>query len=220
MPAAALDADKGLWRTLRKSAKGEGYLFNHKALAKVFRAKLLAALAEEGLPLPADCPEKWVVDCKWRHHWLPERPGHLSLARQQDPKDSAAHRQWGRLSLADVAACPAQGFQAHAQLWLFAPQQQTLDRALEVAGVQTTRRPSIAATDPGHHAHAPPPAAVHLLRRAHGDRAPKNIAIHCRATDPQAWSQSGHIGRLRHQRASACGCCGCVRATRCEMRSA
>ena len=73
MPAAALDADKGLWRTLRKSAKGAGkggdgggggYLFNHKALALVFRAKLLAALAEEGLTLPADFPEKWVVDCK------------------------------------------------------------------------------------------------------------------------------------------------------------
>lgn len=64
MPAAALDADKGLWRTLRKSAKGDGYLFNHKALAKVFRAKLLAALAEAGLPLPAHVPQKWVVDCK------------------------------------------------------------------------------------------------------------------------------------------------------------
>ena len=64
MPAAALDADKGLWRTLRKSAKGEGYLFNHKALALVFRGKLLAALVEAGLTLPADFPEKWVVDCK------------------------------------------------------------------------------------------------------------------------------------------------------------
>ena len=64
MPAAALDADKGLWRTLRKSAKGEGYLFNHKALAKVFRAKLLAALVAAGLTLPVDFPEKWVVDCK------------------------------------------------------------------------------------------------------------------------------------------------------------
>ena len=71
MPAAALDADKGLWRTLRKSAKGDsasgssgGYLFNHKALAKVFRAKLLAALVAAGLTLPADLPKKWVVDCK------------------------------------------------------------------------------------------------------------------------------------------------------------
>ena len=64
MPAAALDADKGLWRTLRKSAKGGGYLFNHKALAKVFKAKFLAALGQLGLPPPSDLPEKWVVDCK------------------------------------------------------------------------------------------------------------------------------------------------------------
>jgi hypothetical protein len=64
MPAAALDADKGLWRTLRKSAKGDGYLFNHKALAKVFKAKLLAALIQEGLLLPPGLPKKWVVDCK------------------------------------------------------------------------------------------------------------------------------------------------------------
>ena len=64
MPAAALDADKGLWRSLRKSTKGDGYLFNHKALAKVFRAKFLAAVGELGLPLPPDLPVQWVVDCK------------------------------------------------------------------------------------------------------------------------------------------------------------
>lgn len=64
MPAGALDGDKRLWRTLRLSAKGGGYLFNHKALAKVFRAKLLGALHEVGLTLPPDLPELWVVDCK------------------------------------------------------------------------------------------------------------------------------------------------------------
>lgn len=64
MPAAALDATKGLWRTLRKSAKGDGYLFNHKALAKVFRAKFLAAVVELGLQLPPNLPDAWVVDCK------------------------------------------------------------------------------------------------------------------------------------------------------------
>jgi Putative transposase/Transposase zinc-binding domain len=64
MPAAALDADKGLWRCLGKSAKGDGYLFNHKALAKVFRAKFLAALAQAGLALPSKLPQDWVVDCK------------------------------------------------------------------------------------------------------------------------------------------------------------
>ena len=30
----------------------------------MFRGKLLAALVAEGLTLPADFPEKWVVDCK------------------------------------------------------------------------------------------------------------------------------------------------------------
>jgi hypothetical protein len=64
MPAAAMDADKKLWRTLRKSAKGDGYLFNHEALAKVFKAKFLATLGELGLPLPPNLPKKWVVDCK------------------------------------------------------------------------------------------------------------------------------------------------------------
>jgi hypothetical protein len=64
MPAAALDAKNGLWRTLRKTSKGAGYLFDHKALAKVFRAKFLAAVGALGLPLPAEMPKKWVVDCK------------------------------------------------------------------------------------------------------------------------------------------------------------
>ena len=68
MPAAALDADKGLWRSLRRSKKGvsggDGYLFNHKALAKVFRGKFLAALREHGLSLPPVLPKDWVVDCK------------------------------------------------------------------------------------------------------------------------------------------------------------
>lgn len=60
-PAAAIDPDKKRWRT--KSAK-HGYLFNHKALAKVFRAKLLAGIAAEGLTLPAGVPSTWVVDGK------------------------------------------------------------------------------------------------------------------------------------------------------------
>jgi hypothetical protein len=64
MPAAALDADKRLWRTLRRSSKGDGYLFNHKALAKVFRGKFLVALAQSGFALPANIPKDWVVDCK------------------------------------------------------------------------------------------------------------------------------------------------------------
>lgn len=62
VPAAAVDAAQKRWRT--KRGKKGGYLFNHKALAKVFRAKVLAAIAAAGLTLPASYPAQWVVDCK------------------------------------------------------------------------------------------------------------------------------------------------------------
>lgn len=61
VPGAAIDPDKKRWRTKRGK---RGYLFNHKALAKVFRAKLLEAIAAEGLTLPPGLPSTWVVDCK------------------------------------------------------------------------------------------------------------------------------------------------------------
>jgi len=68
MPAAAMDAVKQLWRTkggkTRRNKNKKPYLFNHKALAKVFRAKLLDAITDEGLALPASYPKAWVVDCK------------------------------------------------------------------------------------------------------------------------------------------------------------
>lgn len=64
MPAAALEAERKQWRTKRRG-KAEGiYLFNHKALAKVFRAKVLSAIEAAGLTLPCRHPDKWVVDCK------------------------------------------------------------------------------------------------------------------------------------------------------------
>jgi hypothetical protein len=64
VPGAALDAKKRLWRTKTGKKRKGAYLFNHKALAKVFRAKFLAALTREGLTLPQHHPVKWVVDCK------------------------------------------------------------------------------------------------------------------------------------------------------------
>ena len=63
MPAAAIDTDKRLWRT-KKSKNKKSYLFKHKALANVFRAKMLEAVRKEGLELPERYPGKWVVDCK------------------------------------------------------------------------------------------------------------------------------------------------------------
>ncbi len=63
MPAAAIGAKTRLWRT-KIGQRNAPYLFSHKALAKVFRAKMLEALSQDGLALPARHPEKWVVDCK------------------------------------------------------------------------------------------------------------------------------------------------------------
>lgn len=61
IPAGAIDQEKRLWQT-KKSKKP--FLFKHKALAKVFRARMLEAIVQEELTLPAKHPEKWVVDCK------------------------------------------------------------------------------------------------------------------------------------------------------------
>jgi len=63
MPAAAIDKISKLWRTKNSDSK-KSYLFNHNALAKVFRAKMFAAIKNEGLALPKKHPKKWVVNCK------------------------------------------------------------------------------------------------------------------------------------------------------------
>jgi hypothetical protein len=59
MPAVAFDARQRLWRN-----KDSGYLFNEKALAKVFRAKMLEGIKQVGLKLPDQYPEDWVAHCK------------------------------------------------------------------------------------------------------------------------------------------------------------
>ena len=79
MPAAALNTKRKLWRTKVRRTRSPrqagtakagnatsagAYLFNHKALAKVFRAKVLDAFERAGLVLPAKLPATWVVDCK------------------------------------------------------------------------------------------------------------------------------------------------------------
>lgn len=59
MVGGSINRNLRLWRV--KSGK---YLFYHKALAKVFRAKLLKVIVDHNLWVPKDCPKKWVVDCK------------------------------------------------------------------------------------------------------------------------------------------------------------
>ena len=63
VPAAALDAAKQRWRRKRRGKNGT-YLFNEKAMAKVFRAKMLAAIEAAGIALPARYPREWVAHCK------------------------------------------------------------------------------------------------------------------------------------------------------------
>ena len=59
MPGASINKKTGLWRV-----KSSGYLFYHKNLAKVFRAKFLEAIVNLGLNVPGSTPQDWVVDCK------------------------------------------------------------------------------------------------------------------------------------------------------------
>lgn len=59
VPAGALDRKHRLWR--KKRGK---YLFNHEALATVFRAKWLEAMKKAKLKVGAELPKKWVANCK------------------------------------------------------------------------------------------------------------------------------------------------------------
>ena len=59
MPGGSINKKTRSWRV-----KDGRYLFNHQALAKVFRAKLLKMMVADNLQIPENCPLKWVVDCK------------------------------------------------------------------------------------------------------------------------------------------------------------
>jgi len=58
VPGGGIDKSRRQW----KKKKGK-YLFNQKAMAKVFRARFLAALNEAKFSIPPNVPAKWVVDC-------------------------------------------------------------------------------------------------------------------------------------------------------------
>ena len=59
VPGGGVDKQRRQW----KKKKGK-YLFNEFAMARVFRARFLAALNKAGLPIPKNVPRKWVVDCE------------------------------------------------------------------------------------------------------------------------------------------------------------
>ncbi|MEC4678216.1 MAG: transposase zinc-binding domain-containing protein [Nitrospirota bacterium] len=88
MPAGVIDQKKGLWRTKEQDGK-KHYLFNHKALAKVFRTKLLTAIAKAGLKRPkcAGLPRTLSLQgchSRKRHCGLQRRQRELSLSGQQE----------------------------------------------------------------------------------------------------------------------------------------
>lgn len=58
VPGGGVDKKRRQWK--KKKSK---YLFNLKAMAKVFRARFLAALNEARLSIPGNVPGEWVVDC-------------------------------------------------------------------------------------------------------------------------------------------------------------
>jgi predicted RNA-binding Zn-ribbon protein involved in translation (DUF1610 family) len=57
VPAGGLDPRTRLWRSTRR------FLFRAGNLARVFRARMLAALRALGLTLPDPVPATWVADC-------------------------------------------------------------------------------------------------------------------------------------------------------------
>ncbi len=58
VPGGGVDKRRRQW----KKKKGK-FLFYHKALAKVFRARFLKELNESELTIPGQVPKEWVVDC-------------------------------------------------------------------------------------------------------------------------------------------------------------
>ena len=58
VPGGGIDKRRRQW----KKKKGK-YLFNQDAMAKVLRARFLAALNEAGFSIPRNIPSEWVVDC-------------------------------------------------------------------------------------------------------------------------------------------------------------
>jgi hypothetical protein len=58
VPGGGIDKKRRQW----KKKKGK-YLFNHKALAKVFRGRFLHGLNTQGLSVPRGIRPDWVVDC-------------------------------------------------------------------------------------------------------------------------------------------------------------
>ena len=56
LPDGTVDQKTEVCRTKTRQGEQTAYLFNHKALAKVFRAKILNGINEAGIMLPDPLP--------------------------------------------------------------------------------------------------------------------------------------------------------------------
>jgi len=60
IPGGGIDVQNKLWRRTRYKK----FMFHHKALAKMFRGKLLHEITKSGLKVPSYIPQKLVVNCR------------------------------------------------------------------------------------------------------------------------------------------------------------
>jgi len=85
MPAVAVDTKTEECRTQKSKGENVSYLFNHAALAKVFRAKMLAGINEAGLQLPERYDPQGGGECRNRREqvYVPRSlGGGLQIGRQ------------------------------------------------------------------------------------------------------------------------------------------
>ena len=208
VPAAAVDAAKQRWRCKRRGKNGT-CLFNAKAVAKVFRAKMLAAIEAAGIPLPARYPQEWVAHCKsvgtgqkaliylgrylYRggvprtgHRRLRERPGEIPLSQCRNQQVAKAHARRHRFPLVDRPARTAQGISPRPQLRLSARQLQApYWFAASVAEVRS--RPFYSATQ------ATTTDALLLLWRCDGDRQDADSIDIARSRRRPAGPRGSHL---------------------------
>ncbi|BBJ22315.1 hypothetical protein W01_02420 [Candidatus Nitrotoga sp. AM1P] len=133
MTAVAFDARQRLWRN-----KNSGYLFCHKALAKLFRARILGGIKQAGLKLTGQYPEEWGGAlqggefgaegigvsgavfisrgiARKEHRCKPRWQRHVPLPEQRNPQDGNAYPERRDVPAHNPAASPAKGIQAGAQ---------------------------------------------------------------------------------------------------------
>ena len=84
IPGGGVSRRRDAWRELPTK-----YLFNGRALAKVFRARMIDALKAAGLTLPAGVQKQWIVHCKHVGNGLPalkylSRYLYRGVIREQD----------------------------------------------------------------------------------------------------------------------------------------